>query len=80
MHLRGLIKKYLGSFFEKHIKITFPSIDEKKICLVQITRSGKPVYVTFEGNENFFVRNGNSSIPKTRQEQSEYEKEHRLNI
>lgn len=80
LHLRGLIKKYLGSFFEKHIKITFPSIDEKKICLVQITRSGKPVYVTFEGNENFFVRNGNSSIPKTRQEQSEYEKEHRLNI
>lgn len=80
LHLRGLIKKHLGSFFEKHIKITFPSIDGKKICLVQITRSGKPVYVTFEGNENFFVRNGNSSIPKTRQEQSEYEKEHRLNI
>jgi len=38
--------------------------------------SGKPVFVSFEGDESFFVRNGNVSIPKNRQEQSEYEKLH----
>jgi hypothetical protein len=76
LHLRQIIKKYLGDYFEKYIKVTFPKVDDKEICMIQISKSGKPVFVTFEGNESFFVRNGNSSIPKNRQEQSEYEKIH----
>ena len=62
LHLRQLIKKYLAGTFEKYLKITFPSVDDKIICLVKISKSSKPVFVTYEGNENFFVRNGNSSI------------------
>lgn len=76
LHIRQVIKKYLGSNFEKHIKISFPEIDEKQICYMKIAKSGKPVFVTFEGKDNFFVRNGNSSIPKNREEQSEYERLH----
>lgn len=76
LHLRQVIKKYLGDYFEKYIKVTFPKVDDKEICLIQISKSGKPVFITSEGSESFFVRNGNSSIPKNRQEQSEYEKIH----
>ncbi|HET54054.1 MAG TPA: DUF262 domain-containing protein [Ignavibacteria bacterium] len=76
LHLRQVIKKYLGDYFEKYIKVTFPKVDDKEICLIQISKSGKPIFITSEGNESFFVRNGNSSIPKNRQEQSEYEKIH----
>jgi len=76
LHFRQIIKKYLGENFEKYIKITFPKVDEKEICVVKILKSGKPVFVKYEGNEQFFVRNGNASIPKSRQEQSEYEKLH----
>jgi hypothetical protein len=76
LHLRQVIKKYLGDHFEKYIKTTFPIIDGQKICIIKILKSSKPVFVTFEGNESFFVRNGNASIPKNRQEQSEYEKLH----
>lgn len=76
LHLRNIIKKHLGSNFEKYLKVTFPTIDEKTICKVQIFKSGKPVFATFEGKENFYVRSGNSSIPKNRAEQSEYEKLH----
>lgn len=76
LHLRQAIKKYLGDYFEKYIKVTFPKVDDKEICLIQILKSGKPVFITSEGNESFFVRNGNSSIPKNRQGQSEYEKIH----
>lgn len=76
LHLRNIIKKHLGSNFEKYLKVTFPTIDDKTICKVQIFKSGKPVFATFEGKENFYVRNGNSSIPKNRAEQSEYEKLH----
>lgn len=76
LHIRQVIKKYLGSSFEKHLKITFPKIDDKEICNVKISKSGKPVFTTFEGKDYFFVRIGNSSIPKNREEQSEYEKTH----
>jgi len=76
LHLRQIIKKYLGDYFEKYLKVTFPKVDDKEICLIQISKSGKPVFIISEGTESFFVRNGNSSIPKNRQEQSEYEKLH----
>ncbi len=76
LHLRQIIKKYLEKTFEKQIKVTFKKIDEKTVCLIIVLKSEKPVFVNYEGKEEFFVRNGNSSIPKTRQEQSEYEKQH----
>lgn len=76
LHLRNIIKKHLGSNFEKHLKVSFPIIDEKTICKVKILKSGKPVFANFEGKDSFYVRNGNSSIPKNREEQSEYEKLH----
>ncbi len=76
LHLRQVIKKYLGQSFEKYLKISFPKIDNKEICVIKILRSGKPVFVEFEGKDYFFVRIGNSSIPKNRAEQSEYEKLH----
>lgn len=76
LHLRNIIKKYLGSNFEKYLKITFPVIDETTICKIKILKSSKPVFVNFDGKDSFYVRNGNSSIPKNREEQSEYEKLH----
>lgn len=76
LHLRNIISKYLGASFEKYLKVTFPSIDEKTVCKIQVLKSGKPVFATYEGTENFYVRIGNSSIPKNRAEQSEYERLH----
>ena len=74
LHLRQIISKYLNGSFEKYLKISFPEIENKLICLVKILKSGKPVFVSHEGKDSFYVRIGNSSIPKNRQEQSEYEK------
>ncbi len=76
LHLRNIIKKYLGSSFEMYLKVTFPTMNGKTICKVKILKSGKPVFATFDGKDSFYVRNGNSSIPKNREEQSEYEKLH----
>ena len=74
LHLRQIISKYLNGSFEKYLKISFPEIENKLICLVKILKSGTPVFVSHEGKDSFYVRIGNSSIPKNRQEQSEYEK------
>jgi len=71
-----VIKKYIGGGYSSHIKITFPDYDEAKICQVKVAKSGKPVFTTFEGREDFFIRSGCSSQPLSREDQSIYEKEH----
>ena len=76
LHLRQVINKYLGEYFEKYLKISFSKIDGKEVCVIKISKSGSPVFINYEGNDSFFVRNGNASIPKNRKEQSEYEKLH----
>ena len=76
LRLRQIIRGYLGSYFEKDIKINFLEINNKEICLVEIGKSPYPVFVKHQGEQEFFVRIGNASVPKTRKEQSEYEKLH----
>ncbi len=76
LHLIGIIMKYIGSEYGGHIKITFPLYDNQQICRVQVSRSGKPIFTSYEGKEEFFVRTGCSSQPLGRGEQSNYENEH----
>lgn len=74
LHMIEIVKKYIGAELSSHIKITFPEIDSEKICMVKISKSSKPVFIEFEGREDFFVRVGCSSQPLTREKQSQYEK------
>jgi len=76
LHLIGIIKKYVGTEYGGHTKISFPVYDNRKICRIQVSRSGTPVFTSFEGKDEFFVRAGCSSQPLNRGEQSTYEKEH----
>jgi predicted HTH transcriptional regulator len=76
LQLIEVIKKYIGKEFSSHIKISFPEYDKKYICRLSISQSSKPVFVSFEGKEDFFIRSGCSSQPLSREEQSAYEKEH----
>jgi predicted HTH transcriptional regulator len=76
LQLIEVINKYIGKAYSSHIKISFPKYDSKQICQVTVSQSGKPVFVSFEGKEDFFIRSGCSSQPLSREEQSVYEKEH----
>ena len=76
LHLLEIIKKYIGGGYSTHIKVTFPVYDDVQICRIRVAKSSKPVFVTFEGKEDFFVRSGCSSQPLSREDQSAYEKEH----
>lgn len=75
LQLIEVIKKYIGAELASHIKITFPEIDQNRICLIKIAKSSKPVIVEYEGKEEFFVRLGCSSQPLTREKQSQYERQ-----
>lgn len=76
LQLIEIIKKYIGVSHGQHVKITFPIYDSQQICRVQVSKSGKPVFIQFEGKEDFFVRTGCSSQPLGREDQSAYEREH----
>lgn len=74
LHLIEIINKYIGAGLTSHIKISFPTVEDLRICRVKISKSGKPVFIQYEGKEDFFVRSGCSSQPLSREEQSAYEK------
>ncbi len=76
LQLIEVIKKYIGTEFSTHLKISFPEYDKTNICHISISQSSKPVFVSFEGKEDFFIRSGCSSQPLSREEQSVYESEH----
>ncbi len=76
LHLFGVIKKYIGSGYSTHIRVTFPTYDDVQICRIRVDKCSKPVFTKFEDKEDFFVRLGCSSQSLSREEQSAYEKEH----
>ena len=76
LQLVEVIKKYIGAEHAPYLKIAFPQIDEKTICVLKVLNSSKPIFISFEGQESFFVRAGCSSQPLTREEQSSYESNH----
>ncbi len=67
IHFRNLLNKEYGvDFATNNLKISFPEIEEKEICMVEIKAGLKPIY-TFVADNNgnkiqkFYVRSGNSS-------------------
>lgn len=76
LQLIEVIKQHIGIECTGHIKISFPIYDSKKICRIQVSRSGTPIFTKHEGNDEFFVRTGCSSQPLSREKQRLYEKAH----
>ena len=75
LQLTEVIKKYISVEHHKHIKPTFPTIDGTEICRVAVAKSSKPVFISHEGRDDFFIRSNCSSTPLSREDQSVYEKQ-----
>ncbi len=69
IHLRNLINQVWGvEFASNNVTISFEQIGESEICIVDINRGTKPLFVEMKDKggqkaEKFFVRSGNSSPP-----------------
>lgn len=67
LHLRNLINHAFGKdFTTRHLTITFPVIDDKEICEINIKASNNPVFLDVRNRngqkeKKFYVRSGNSS-------------------
>lgn len=78
IHLRNLLNKEYGvEFATNNLKITFPELHDKEICMVDIKAGLKPLYTSITdsiGNKTgkFYVRSGNSSQEVVLNEISEF--------
>ena len=67
-----IISVFLGhkACFSNHV--SFYTINEKEVCVVDIEASNEPVYVNDGKNTNFYVRTGNATYPLTVKETVDY--------
>lgn len=78
IHLRNLLNKEFGvDFSTNNLSITFPEINDKELCMIEIKAGLKPLYNTStEANGNktqkFYVRSGNSSQEVSLNEIADY--------
>lgn len=67
LHLKTLVINAFGeAFAATKLKLTFPQLDDKEICRVDVMPANKPVYLKASEKggalqDRFYVRNGNSS-------------------
>lgn len=55
----------LGVEFRQYVDIEFQKHHDKHICCLLVYPSPEPVFMTWNGNEEFYIRTGNSSQPLT---------------
>jgi len=75
LKLRQSLENYLNDkIVNELIQIDFHTIEEREICELNIKKSPKPIILTAEGKQEFYVRIGNSSKPYSFNEFYEYSK------
>lgn len=74
LQLGNILDSYLGKDVMKLWKLDWPLYDDKQNCHGQVTRANKPVHVTHEGKEEFFVQKEGSSQPLSRAENHKWNK------
>jgi hypothetical protein len=67
VHLRNLINKAFGvGFAAKNLHVSFPKVDDKEVCKIEIKKANDPQYITITDQgtkvERFYIRSGNTSI------------------
>lgn len=76
-HFNQILKAMIGAEFRQYVEITFEKIEDKDICLVQVSPSPKPVYLRSNGDdEEFFIRTGNTTSPLKVSEVSSFIESH----
>ncbi|NKQ36690.1 MAG: PH domain-containing protein [Chloroflexi bacterium] len=55
----------IGADFRRFVRVSFPKLDSKTICAVIVQPASMPAYLTHKGQEDFYIKTGNSSQPLT---------------
>ena len=74
--ITSLLNQNFGKDIHRLLKISIVEIDMQDICIVNIGKSEKPIFLGPKGSEEFFVRASASSQPLSMSEAMAYIKEH----
>ena len=58
-----VIVDYLGTEFCKYVHIKFDKKEDKQVCIIQIEKSPKPVFLKDKTGKEFYIRAGNTTRP-----------------
>lgn len=76
LHLMNIIKDHLGKISGSLVNLRFNEINGKKIAVVIVKKSPRPVYMKYDNKTEFFIRLGNSSQRLDVSEVTDYIKDH----
>jgi hypothetical protein len=74
--LRTLLGTAIGKDRSATVRVSFPDLDGKRLCLVGVPRAPQQVYVTDGPNRSFYVRSGNTTQALNMEEAHKYIHEH----
>ncbi len=60
-HFTNVFREVIGAEFRRFVKLSFHNVEGREVCMIRVAPSTKPVYATFDGEEAFFIRTGNST-------------------
>ena len=70
-HLDNLIANFFDNSFFSLIKIKFPKLDDKMICMIDVKQSNKPVLLNNQEND-FYIRRTGSTVKLNKLEMMGY--------
>ena len=62
-HFNNHFGNMIGLEYRRYVRLTFPELEEKMICLVEVRPGDEPVFLRHKGQEEFYIRAGNGSRP-----------------
>ena len=51
----------VGMENRQFIQVAFPAVEDKVVCVIGVQPAPHPVYLSYQGKEEFYIRTGNSS-------------------
>lgn len=69
LHLDNIIESYLGKEFHAFLHPMIQSVNDKEICIVEVSESTRPVFVN---DEEFYIRAAASTQKLSGREQNDY--------
>lgn len=70
--LTQIINNYIGKEFHEYITMRIEILDEKDICVVEMSQSGIPVFLRNKDKHEFYIRASASSQPMGLKEATDY--------
>ncbi len=61
LHFNNLVKSYLGVEYSQFIRANMEDFNDKRIILIQVLPSPRPVFFTRDNDEIFYIRAGNAT-------------------